>query len=312
MEARFLQISRAYLEDIGIDLDVTLNNNGSMSPKFGSNTGANGTFTNSIPISQNSSTFTANPRTGLPSALSATDTSSNPALGLQAAFLDDFSVDFLLRATQASVNTSTAQAPRLTMFSGQRARVLVGSYQFFVTDLTPVVGTGAVAFQPNPTAVFSGVQLWVQAVVSADRKYVQLNLVPQLTQLTGVQNFVFQTRAGHDRHHQRRAPPGRDVPSRGHRDRDDPAPDAVVDAVVHVLLRPGRRHGAAGRIDGRRRNGQRDGRARPASKIPFLKRLFTNRSTATDENVLLILVKPTIIIEHEIEEKSFPLLGNRG
>ena len=44
------------------------------------------------------------------------------------------------------------------------------------------------------------------------------------------------------------------------------------------------------------------------SKIPFLKRLFTNRSMAKDEQVLLILVRPTIVIQKEIEQKQFPLL----
>jgi type II secretory pathway component GspD/PulD (secretin) len=44
------------------------------------------------------------------------------------------------------------------------------------------------------------------------------------------------------------------------------------------------------------------------SKIPFLKRLFTNRSSAKDDQVLLILVKPTIIIEREKEAEQFPLL----
>ena len=47
------------------------------------------------------------------------------------------------------------------------------------------------------------------------------------------------------------------------------------------------------------------------SKIPFLKRLFTNRSMAKDESVLLILVKPTIIIQREQEQKQFPLLSSK-
>jgi general secretion pathway protein D len=48
------------------------------------------------------------------------------------------------------------------------------------------------------------------------------------------------------------------------------------------------------------------------SKIPFIKRLFTNKSTAKDERVLLILVKPTIIIQREVEQQQFPLLGTRN
>jgi len=47
------------------------------------------------------------------------------------------------------------------------------------------------------------------------------------------------------------------------------------------------------------------------SKIPFLKRAFTNRSYAKDEQVLLILVKPTIIIHREVERKQFPLMTSK-
>jgi general secretion pathway protein D len=48
------------------------------------------------------------------------------------------------------------------------------------------------------------------------------------------------------------------------------------------------------------------------SKIPFLKRLFTNRGTAKDDQVLLILVKPTIIIQREREQDQFPLMNTRA
>ena len=48
------------------------------------------------------------------------------------------------------------------------------------------------------------------------------------------------------------------------------------------------------------------------SKIPFLKRLFTNTSMAKDEQVLLILVKPTIVIQREQEQRQFPLLTSKG
>ena len=48
------------------------------------------------------------------------------------------------------------------------------------------------------------------------------------------------------------------------------------------------------------------------SKIPFLKRLFTNKSLAKDEQILLILVKPSIIIQREVEQTQFPLLNSRS
>ena len=42
------------------------------------------------------------------------------------------------------------------------------------------------------------------------------------------------------------------------------------------------------------------------SKIPILNRLFDNRSFTRDERTLLVLIKPTIIIQREEEEKAFP------
>jgi type II secretory pathway component GspD/PulD (secretin) len=40
------------------------------------------------------------------------------------------------------------------------------------------------------------------------------------------------------------------------------------------------------------------------SKIPLLGRLFSNRSTLEDEKILLILVKPTIILQEETEHEA--------
>jgi len=42
------------------------------------------------------------------------------------------------------------------------------------------------------------------------------------------------------------------------------------------------------------------------SKVPVLKRLYSNRSLVKDEQVLLILVKPSIIIQRESEQEAFP------
>lgn len=307
VEARFLQVSRSFLEDIGLDIDLDLNLNGTISPNLGSFTGPNNSFTNRVPIRQNSATFTENPRTGLPTAI----TSPAPSLSIQGAYLDDFGVSFLLRATQASVTSSIAQAPRLTLFSGQRARVLVGEYQFFVTDLTAIVGTGAVAFQPEPSAVFSGVELWVQAVVSADRKYVQLNLVPRLRQLLSVQNFVFQTAAeGDGGAPPGQLPPGAVVPQAGIATATIQLPTQRFTGIYTSTSVP---DGGTILLGGLTLTGEVENEAGVPvlSKIPFLKRFFTNRSTAKDEQVLLILVKPTIIIMRETENKQFPLLSNR-
>jgi type II secretory pathway component GspD/PulD (secretin) len=42
------------------------------------------------------------------------------------------------------------------------------------------------------------------------------------------------------------------------------------------------------------------------SKIPVLNRFFSNRITSREEQTLLILLKPTILIQNEEEERNFP------
>ena len=49
---------------------------------------------------------------------------------------------------------------------------------------------GAVAFNPTVTQFFFGAGLGVQAVVSADRRYVRISVVPSFTQLAGEKRFT--------------------------------------------------------------------------------------------------------------------------
>ncbi len=44
------------------------------------------------------------------------------------------------------------------------------------------------------------------------------------------------------------------------------------------------------------------------SKIPLVGRLFSNRSTIRDNKILLILVKPTIILQEEREADALAAL----
>jgi general secretion pathway protein D len=44
------------------------------------------------------------------------------------------------------------------------------------------------------------------------------------------------------------------------------------------------------------------------AKIPFLGRIFSNRSEVKDKQILLILVKPTIILRDEVEADAVAAL----
>ena len=46
------------------------------------------------------------------------------------------------------------------------------------------------------------------------------------------------------------------------------------------------------------------------SKIPFINRFFTNRATEKNEQTLLILIRPEIIIQQENEDLLFPGLSD--
>jgi len=47
------------------------------------------------------------------------------------------------------------------------------------------------------------------------------------------------------------------------------------------------------------------------SKIPVVGRLFSNRTKVKDHKILLILVKPTIILQEEREKEAIAALENR-
>jgi general secretion pathway protein D len=289
IETRFLTVQRNFLENIGLDFNFAfnLNNPNHWSP---------------ITVSNNTSSFTANPSSAAPGSLGG----AAQGLNVAATFLDDFQVSFLLQATQAEQNNTILTAPRVTLFNGQRGYVVVANEQAYVSNLTPIVANGAVSFQPTIGYANSGIVLDVTGTVSADRKYVTMTLRPTLNDLQALVPFTFQGAAS--------IPSsaggglGTIVTGIGAATIEEPVIQTTqVRTTVSVpdggtLLLGGQT--IAGEIE-------REAGVPILSKIPFLKRLFTNRSTAKDEQILLILVKPTILIEREIENKAFPLLSTK-
>ena len=333
IEARFLTVTRNYLEDIGVDVDFFFNiqDPNNFSP---------------ISVSNNTSVFTRYPDTGVPGSIGAAAATGGgaggggsggdgtggdgtggggtggggtgggtdgfaiggPIPGLPATYLDNFQVNFLIRATQAAQNQSFVTAPRVTLFNGQRAYVSVGTQRSYVSDLNPVVGTRSVAYDPTIDLVGSGTVLDVQATVSADRKYVTLNLRPQITTVVALRTFPTS---------------GGTVVDGGDDDDDDTTNNNQTTGTgfiqqpeiqtVEIRTSVSVPDGGTILLGGQTIAGEieRESGVPILSKIPFLKRLTTNRSMAKDESVLLVLVKPQIIIQREQEAKQFPLLSSR-
>jgi bla regulator protein BlaR1 len=97
-------------------------------------------------------------------------------------YLNDGEVKSLLRSVQASRDSTLITAPRITLFNGQRAYVLVSRQTAFVGDLKPST-TQPGEYEPVIGVAHSGVLLDCQASVSADQKNVAMTLRPQLSTL---------------------------------------------------------------------------------------------------------------------------------
>lgn len=289
IETRFLTVARNFLEDVGVDLDFTFNR---LNPNHVTGTpGADG-----VPypfVQQQSSDFTK--------------TSATPSLTSGITYMDDWSVSLLLRATQQNTNSTTLTAPRITLFNGQRAYVLVTTQLAYISGLDSATATGSSAYIPRTSIVNTGVVLDVQATVSSDRKYVTLTLRPQMADL--VQNPPRQLEflstasnsSGSGSGSSSNTIVGRAVIE---------LPELRIEEVRTTVSVP---DGGTLLLGGQTINNETNKEAGVPvlSKIPFLKRLFTNTSQTSAQSVLLILVKPTIIIQREQEQKQFPLLTSK-
>ncbi len=217
-----------------------------------------------------------------------------PALSVFGSFLDNIQVDFLIRATQADSRTSVLTAPRLVLFNGQRSWVAVTVQQNFVSQLNPVVATGAVAQAPVTNVIDSGAVLDVNATVSADRRYVTMTVRPGVTRLLDLQTIPFSGGGAGGGFGGGSALPA-----------FIQLPTLSAQRVQTTVSVP---DGGTLLIGGQKLASETEVEAGVPilSKIPILKRAYSSRSMVKDEQTLLILIKPKILIQSEQEELAFP------
>jgi len=343
VEARYITISRNWLEQIGIDLDIVLNNGTAgydrttildpatnnpilvpreftrlgftpgapggvglpmatqpfgqpygqpgLVPGPGSGMGPHSGRMTRLPLVNNTLDLASPSDTNVSGTLGSLG-NSTPAFQVFGSFLDNIQVDFLLRASQIDRRSSDLDSPRLVLFNGQRAAFESFLEQDYIAALTPVVGDNAGAFEPRIDTARTGRSLDVQATVSADRRYVTMT-IRTYTQVFGEFRTVFfggssTVGSGFVELASRRTQQIRTTVS---------VPDGGT------LL-----------IGGLKLSGERDVDAGVPilSRIPVLKRAFSNTSNVKDDQVLLILIKPTIIIHEEAEAEQFPTLSSLG
>ena len=274
IEAKFVTVSTGYLEEIGLDLDFYLNFDTDKLTQ--------------ITALQASNAYTNGITTGFRSI--ATDITS-PAISIAGSFLDDIRVTFLLRATQAHQDTRTLTAPRLTLMSGTQAQIWVGQTMSYVsnwnitTNIDPNVPGGYwVETDPEVSSIDLGARLQIDASVSADLKYVTLRVRPwvrtlaDLREVPVLSQFFTTTLELIDTDIQ------------------------TLDTTVTIP------DGATLLLGGLKSFGEaeREMGVPILSKIPIINRAFTNRSQVQDDQTLLILIKPTVIVPRDDEQRLFP------
>ncbi len=102
---------------------------------------------------------------------------------LQYTLLDDISVEMIMRLVSRSQRSHMLTAPKMTLFNTQRGNIRISNQFAYIKDYDVQVSTAAVAADPIPDVVSDGITLDVRPVVSADRKYITIELRPTVATL---------------------------------------------------------------------------------------------------------------------------------
>jgi general secretion pathway protein D len=272
----------------------------------------------SIPFRQNSFGAATVPQLpGLPNVASS-------AADFGFAILSDIEAYFLIQAAQGNTRSNVLQAPKVTLFNGQNAFVSDTRQRPFVTAVIPVVGDFSAAQQPVITVLNEGTAVNVEAVVSNDRRFVRLTLVPFFSQIGRVEEFQFEgSRSTKSKSSDEKSGtdvkiPGADglvgvtngTASAGELELQSNGttiqlPEFLFTTVTTTVSVPDGGTVLLGGIK-RLREGRNEFGVPILSKIPYINRLFKNVGLGRTTDSLMLMVTPRIIIQEEEEEK---LLG---
>ena len=239
------------------------------------------------------------------------------AAGAQMGFaiLSDIEAFFFINAAQGDRRSNVLQAPKVTLFNGQQAFVSDTSQSPFVISVIPVVGDFAAAQQPVIVVLSEGTFMTVQAVVSKDRRFVRLTVVPFFSQISDeVRTFTFEgeqttrtERSGAgwvnpgDPRDWRRTDDNEEVTetSRGTTVQLPTFSFVTVTTTVSVP------DGGTVLLGGIKRlsEGRNEFGVPMLNKLPYINRLFKNVGIGRETQSLMMMVTPRIIIQEEEEER---------
>jgi len=105
-------------------------------------------------------------------------------LSFQWTYLNDLQLQMILRAVSKSERVELVTAPRILVFNTGRANLTVLNQVAYVSDFDIEIAQGASIADPIISVIQDGAILDVRPVVSADRRFITLELRPTIAQLT--------------------------------------------------------------------------------------------------------------------------------
>lgn len=223
--------------------------------------------------------------------------------------LSDIEAFFVIQASQGDQRANVLQAPKVTLFNGQQAVVVDSSFVPFVISVIPVVGDFAAAQQPVIVVLSEGTLMTVQAVVSDDRRYVRLTLVPFFSSIGDVRTFTFE---GSET--SKKSSASTDDNTDGKSESKDDSEEVTRSGttvqlptfqIISVATTVSVPDGGTVLLGGikRLREGRNEFGVPLLSKVPYIDRLFRNVGIGRETDSLMMMVTPHIIIQEEEEEK---------
>ena len=224
---------------------------------------------------------------------------NGPGSSVMATYLDDVQVNMMIEATKADRKSRLLSSPRITLLNGQRSYVSVAEQQAFVSGLQPIVSNNTSAVAPIIEYAPSGTMLDVAAWVTHDRRYVKMMLRPQVVNLLEIAFSTVSVSAGvglsgsDGQGGSSTTMLGAGATLGLPRMRLEQLETAVSVPDGGTILLGGQKLSA---------NVKREMGLPILSEVPVLNRAFENKGELRDEETLLIMVKPTIIIVKDLEK----------
>lgn len=105
-------------------------------------------------------------------------------LSFQGTLIDDTQLEVILRAVQKNDRSTVVVAPRLTAYNGQRANVTVLNQISYISDFDVEIAQASQIGDPIVQTLRDGVILDLRPTVSADRRFITMELRPTVALLT--------------------------------------------------------------------------------------------------------------------------------